>query len=132
MGRLWRLTGIAGTASPEGELADTNKIDQLRYLLLRDEFGASQRVQLGTVVSADAGARVTIAEKGAAARDADLRDLKGVHVVGSFSGRFTSPEAEVRWFDTAGQLATARLKGFKGTGFKFSLQRLEPPKEQVH
>ena len=107
------------------ELANAGDIDRLRLVLPIEDFNSSFEPHTSSLelrVSAGAGAKVTVVEKGKARRVLDLKALKGANVAAP--DQFGEREARIYWADETGQKVAAELVGLSGSNYAFSLERV--------
>lgn len=113
------------------DAANGGDINLVKALLMRnDDFTPmGQFPEYRTRLAGEAGAVLTLDQPGAPQRSVELQSL-AVAVLEIFR-EAGSPEIRIIWRDTAGQRQTAKVTAFKGTGYQFTLVKVEPSPEAV-
>ena len=110
------------------ESANAGDLVAVQALLPRKDFfdnrlGRSfRRARFSVSFKAEAGAQLLVSEQGGPIKSIDVSALKEP-AISPAEGRKTPGELEIAWIDPNGQQRTANIKGLKGKGYVFSLQR---------
>ena len=107
------------------ELASDSDMERLRWLFLREGF-YYDRVSIILTVTAESGASIAVTAQDQKIKDIDLQSLKNPHII--LKNTISSPQILVTWLNETNQTIFAKVAGFKGKGYRFSLETVNEAK----